>query len=198
MPDMTPAPRRRPLWRLFIMPALAPCRRRGLERLLALCSIRGRRSRRCLAVRRRRNPAGSMIAASVRSPASRSASRSVAADASVTLVSQTATAQAPFTARLGRNPGRGADLRSQIVDRRIQGACRHRRSWSGAVVERELEPSAAAACVGLPDVPQRASIVFDNPSIDRINGPVPMPLARANHVELHGRVADGSPAGSIP
>jgi hypothetical protein len=48
--------------------------------------------------------------------------------------------------------------------------------------------------VGLPAVPQRASIVFDNPSIDRINGAVPMPLARANHVELHGRLAEGSPA----
>ncbi len=45
---------------------------------------------------------------------------------------------------------------------------------------------------GLPDVPQRASIVFDNPSIDRVNGPVQTPLARANHVELHGRLADGS------
>ena len=45
---------------------------------------------------------------------------------------------------------------------------------------------------GLPDVPQRASIVFDNPSIDRVNGPVQTPLARANHVELHGRLAEGS------
>jgi Uncharacterized protein conserved in bacteria (DUF2125) len=45
---------------------------------------------------------------------------------------------------------------------------------------------------GLPDIPQRASIVFDNPSIDRINGPVQTPLARAGRVELHGRLAEGS------
>ena len=48
--------------------------------------------------------------------------------------------------------------------------------------------------VGLPAVPQRASIVFDDPQVDRVNGPVPAPLARARHVELHGRLADGSPA----
>ena len=48
--------------------------------------------------------------------------------------------------------------------------------------------------VGLPAVPQRASIVFDDPSIDRINGSTQTPLARANHVELHGRLAEGSPA----
>ena len=45
---------------------------------------------------------------------------------------------------------------------------------------------------GLPDVPQRASIEFNNPSIDRVNGPVETPLAKANHVELHGRIAEGA------
>ena len=49
-----------------------------------------------------------------------------------------------------------------------------------------------SSVVGLPDVPERASIVFDNPSIDRVNGPVATPLARASRVELHGRLADGS------
>ena len=55
-----------------------------------------------------------------------------------------------------------------------------------------------SSVVGLPAVPERASIVFDNPSIDRVNGPVQTPLARANHVELHGRLAEGSPSRSIP
>src|SRR4029453_2863646 len=49
-----------------------------------------------------------------------------------------------------------------------------------------------SSVTGLPDVPQRASVVFDNPSIERINGPVQTPLARAGHLELHGRLADGS------
>ena len=51
---------------------------------------------------------------------------------------------------------------------------------------------ARSSVVGLPAVPQRASIVFDDPSIDRINGSVQTPLARAKHVELHGRLAEGS------
>ena len=53
---------------------------------------------------------------------------------------------------------------------------------------------ARASVVGLPAIPQRASIVFDDPSIDRVNGSVPAPLARAKHIELHGRLAEGSTA----
>jgi hypothetical protein len=53
---------------------------------------------------------------------------------------------------------------------------------------------ARSSVVGLPDVPQRASIVFDDPSIDRVNTSVQTPLARAKHIELHGRLADGSPS----
>jgi hypothetical protein len=53
--------------------------------------------------------------------------------------------------------------------------------------------TARASVVGLPAVPQRASIVFDDPAIDRVNATVPTPLARARHVELHGRLAGGTP-----
>jgi hypothetical protein len=53
--------------------------------------------------------------------------------------------------------------------------------------------TARASVVGLPAIPQRASIVFDDPSVDRINGPALTPLARATHIELHGRVAEGAP-----
>ena len=35
--------------------------------------------------------------------------------------------------------------------------------------------------------------MFDDPAIDRINGSVQAPLARAKHIELHGRLAEGSP-----
>jgi hypothetical protein len=51
-----------------------------------------------------------------------------------------------------------------------------------------------SSVVGLPAIPQRASLVFDDPSIDRVNGSVQTPLARAKNVELHGRIAEGSPA----
>jgi Uncharacterized protein conserved in bacteria (DUF2125) len=45
-------------------------------------------------------------------------------------------------------------------------------------------------------VPQRASIVFDDPVIDRVAGSSQVPLAGAKHVELHGRIAEGSPSDS--
>jgi hypothetical protein len=50
-----------------------------------------------------------------------------------------------------------------------------------------------ASVFGLPDVPQRASIVFDAPTLARADGSMPVPLAEAGHVELHGRLAEGSP-----
>ncbi len=34
--------------------------------------------------------------------------------------------------------------------------------------------------------------MFDDPAIDRVNGSAQTPLARAKHVELHGRLAEGS------
>ena len=54
---------------------------------------------------------------------------------------------------------------------------------------------ARASVVGLPAVPQRGSIVFDDVAIDRINASsIQVPVARAKHTELHGRVAEGSPS----
>jgi hypothetical protein len=54
---------------------------------------------------------------------------------------------------------------------------------------------ARASVVGLPPVPQRGSIVFDEVAIDRINASsIQVPVARAKHAELHGRIAEGSPS----
>ncbi|SHN78583.1 hypothetical protein SAMN05444170_3712 [Bradyrhizobium erythrophlei] len=54
---------------------------------------------------------------------------------------------------------------------------------------------ARSSVVGLPAIPQRASIVFDDVGIDRVNNnAVQVPVARAKHVELHGRLAEGSTA----
>jgi hypothetical protein len=109
----------------------------------------------------------------------------------VALVSQTAGAAAPFTARLGE-----ILVVAQIYqpDRLIAEF-----KAPASLAEGGQPPSlkvnwtlGRSSVFGLPEVPQRASIVFDNPSIDRVNGPVQTPLARASHVELHGRLADGS------
>ncbi|MCW5705201.1 MAG: DUF2125 domain-containing protein, partial [Bradyrhizobium sp.] len=52
-----------------------------------------------------------------------------------------------------------------------------------------------ASVVGLPAVPQRGSILFDAVAIDRVNSnSIQVPVARAKHVELHGRLAEGSAA----
>jgi len=46
----------------------------------------------------------------------------------------------------------------------------------------------------LPSVPQRGALVFDAPTINRNENGAQTPVARADHVELHGRLVDGSPA----
>jgi len=113
----------------------------------------------------------------------------------VSLISQTAgqaAAQTPVTARLGE-----ILVVAQIYDPKLviaefaapatisdsRGAASMLVNWS----------KARSSVVGLPAIPQRASIVFDDLSIDRMNASVQIPLARAKHVELHGRLADGAP-----
>ena len=99
-------------------------------------------------------------------------------DASVSLVSQTAGAQAPFTAQLGE-----ILVVAQIYQPKLLIA---EFKAPATLADRGQPPSmkvnwtkGRSSVCGLPDVPQRASIVFDDPSIDRVNGPVQTPLARA-------------------
>lgn len=49
-----------------------------------------------------------------------------------------------------------------------------------------------ASVSGLPVTPQRVSMVFDDPALDRISGAVQTPLLRARHLELHTRLVDGA------
>ena len=114
--------------------------------------------------------------------------------ASVSLVSQTAAqaaAQAPVTAKLSE-----ILIVAQVYDPKLliaefsapatvfdpQGGSSMVVNWS----------KARSSVVGLPAIPQRASIVFDDASVDRVNASVQVPLARAKHVELHGRLAEGT------
>jgi len=190
MPEMTPAPRRRPLWRLFIMPAL----------LLVAAVVwsafwfyaASQVGIRADAWAAQEAKAGRVYACGQRSVAGYPFRLEVSCDdASVTLVSQTAGAQAPFTARLEEimviaqiyQPG------LLIADFKAPATLAERGQPPSMKVNWTTGRSSVS---GLPDVPQRASIVFDNPSIDRVNGPVPTPLARAGHVELHGRLVEGS------
>ena len=45
---------------------------------------------------------------------------------------------------------------------------------------------------GTPAAPQRVSLVFDNPAVDRMDGTTRLIMLRAKHIEIHGRMAEGS------
>ncbi len=49
-----------------------------------------------------------------------------------------------------------------------------------------------ASATGLPIVPQRVSLAFDNPAVDRIDNGAQSPLFRATHFEFHTRLLEGS------
>jgi hypothetical protein len=111
--------------------------------------------------------------------------------ASVSLVSQTAS-NVPFTAKLGE-----ILVVAQIYDPKLVIA-EFKSPASIAIPDqsplRVDWSKGRASVVGLPAVPQRGSLVFDDAAIDRINSnSIQVPVARAKHVELHGRLADGSP-----
>src|SRR3981189_1228942 len=192
MSDITLAPRRRPLWRLFIMPALL---------VVAAIAWSGFWFYAASEVGVRADAGAGQEANSGR--VYDCGNRSVAGfpfrlevhcdDASVSLVSQTAGSQPPFTAKLGE-----ILVVAQIYDPKLLIA---EFKAPATISERGQPPSmmvnwskGRSSVVGLPAIPQRASLVFDDPALDRVNGSVQTPLARAKNVELHGRIADGSPA----
>jgi hypothetical protein len=114
--------------------------------------------------------------------------------ARVTLISQTAGAAQPVTINLGE-----IQAVAQIYDPKLLIAEFHAPATisdsPNAPAMQVNWSTARASVVGLPAIPQRASMEFDDVAIDRINNAVPVPVARAKLVELHGRLADGSMLG---
>jgi hypothetical protein len=193
MSDMTLAPRRRPLWRLFIMPVLVLIAAMAWSAFWFYAASQVDVA--ADAWRAREAKSGRVYDCAKRTVAGFPFRLEVRCDgASVSLVSQTAgaaAAQAPVTAKLGE-----ILVVAQIYDPKLLIA---EFTAPATIFERGLSPSmtvnwskARASVVGLPAVPQRASIVFDDAEVDRINESMPAPLARAKHVELHGRLAEGS------
>jgi len=193
MPDMTPAPRRRPLWRLFIMPALLVVAAAAWSAFwfYAASEVDAKAD----AWRAQEARSGRVYDCASRSVAGFPFRLEVRCDgASVSLSAQTAAqaaTQASFTARLGQ-----ILVVSQIYDPKLLIA---EFTAPATIADRGQQhqmivnwSKARSSVVGLPAVPQRASIVFDDASIDRIDGSAQTPLAGAKHIELHGRLADGS------
>ena len=194
MSDMTLAPRRRPLWRLFIMPVLLLITAAAWSVFWFYAASRAEAT--ADAWRAREAKSGRVYDCAKRSVAGFPFRLEVRCDgASVSLQSQTAeqaATQAAITAKLGE-----ILVVAQVYDPKLLIA---EFTAPATISERGQPPSmvvnwskARSSVVGLPAVPQRISLVFDDASIDRINGPVQAPLARAKHIELHGRFVEGSP-----
>ena len=198
MSDMTLAPRRRPLWRLFIVPVLvliAAVAWSGFW-FYAASEVDGAAE----AWRAQEAKSGRVYDCARRSVAGFPFRLEVRCNgASVSLQSQTAgqvATQASFTAKLDEIlvVAQVYDPKRVIAEFTAPATISDRGGPPSMMVNWSL---ARSSVVGLPAIPQRASIVFDDPSIDRINGSVQTPLARAKHVELHGRIADGSPSDHV-
>ena len=190
MSDIPLAPRRRPLWRLFIMPVLVLIAAVAWTAFWFYAASQVEVS--ADAWRAQEAKSGRVYDCAKRSVAGFPFRLEVRCEgATVSLAAQTAGAPAPLTAKLGE-----ILIVAQVYDPKLLIA---EFTAPATVSERGLSPSmtvnwskARASVTGLPAVPQRASIVFDDAEIDRVNGSMPAPLARAKHIELHGRVAEGS------
>ena len=193
MPDITPAPRWRPLWRLFIMPVLL---------LVAAAAWSGfwffaasQVEVKVDAWRAQEAKSGRLYDCAKRAVAGFPFRLEVrCSGASVALRSQTAeqaATRAPVTANLGEIlvVAQIWDPKRLIAEFTAPATISDRGGPPAMLVNWS---KARSSVVGLPAIPQRGSIVFDDPSIDRVNGPVQTPLARAKLVELHGRLAEGS------
>ena len=195
MSDMTLAPRRRRLWRLFIMPVLLLIAAAAWSAFWFFTASEV--EVRADAWRAQEAKSGRVYDCARRSVAGFPFRLEVRCDgASVSLSSQTAeqaATQAMVSAKL-----REILVVAQIYDPKLLIAeFTAPATISGSGLQGSMLANwskARSSVVGLPDVPQRASIVFDDPAIDRVSGSVQTPLARAKHIELHGRLAEGSQA----
>jgi hypothetical protein len=193
MTDMTLATRRRLLWQLFLMPALLLIAAAAWSTFWFFAASEA--EVKADAWRAQEAKSGRTYDCAKRTVAGFPFRLEVRCDgARVSLISQTAgqaAGERPVTAKLGE-----ILVIAQVYDPKLliaeftapatisdsQGVSSMLVNWS----------KARSSVVGLPAVPQRASIVFDDASIDRVNSSVQVPLARAKHVELHGRLADVS------
>ena len=138
MPDMTSAPRRRPLWRLFILPALLVVA--AIAWSVFWFYAASQVDVRADEWRAREAKSGRVYDCGKRSVAGYPFRLEVSCeDASVSLVSQTAGAPSGVLRALERNHGDRADLPAEPADRRLQGAGDVGRARPAAVDEGELD-----------------------------------------------------------
>src|SRR3982074_3702164 len=184
MSDITLAPRRRPLWRLFFMPVLLLIAAAAWSAFWFYAASQVDVMADAWAAQEAKS--GLIFDCAKRSVAGFPFRLEVRCEgASAALVSQTAgqaATQAAITARLGGGLGV-----AQVYDPKLLIA---EFAAPATISDRGQPPSmmvnwskARSSVVGLPAVPQRASIVFDDPEIARLNASAQTPLARARHIE---------------
>lgn len=121
------------------------------------------------------------------------------ADASVALTSQTAeqaASQTPVTAKLAEILVVSQIYQPSLLIAEFRGPATF--ADRGQPPSLQLNwASARSSAAGLPGPPERVSLVFEAPALDRLGGAAPVPLARARHVEMHARQLEG-PAGAAP
>jgi hypothetical protein len=194
MTDMSLAPHRRPLWGLFLMPVLLLIAAAAWSAFWFYAASQA--DVKADAWRAQEAKSGRVYDCAKRTVAGFPFRLEIRCDgASVSLISQTAgqaAGERPLTASLGEIlvVAQVYDPKLLIAEFTAPATVSDSRGTSSMLVNWS---KARSSVVGLPAVPQRASIVFDDASIDRINGSVQVPLARARPVELHGRVAEGAP-----
>jgi len=184
------APRRRPLWRLFIAPILLVIAAAAWSGFWFYAASQV--GVRADAWRAQEAKSGRNFDCAKRSVAGFPFRLEISCEnASVALVSQTA-GNTPFTAKLGE-----ILVVAQIYD--PQRVIAEFKSPASVAIPEQAPlrvdwSRGRASVVGLPAVPQRGSLVFDDVAIDRVNAnSIQVPIGRAKHVELHGRLAEGSP-----
>lgn len=189
MPDSIKLPRRRPLWPVFVMPALVVIAAIGWSAFWFYAASQV--DHEVDVWRAREAKAGRVYDCAKRSVAGFPFRLEVTCeDASVTLVSQTAngTADTPVTARLGKILVIGQIYTPGLLIAEFTAPA--------TLAARGEQPAmqvnwttARSSIAGLPGIPQRVALVFDAPAVDRLNSGVAVPLARAAHAELHTQLA---------
>jgi len=111
--------------------------------------------------------------------------------ARVSLVSQTAS-RTPFTAKLDN-----IRVVAEITDpRRVTAEFTAPATLTDEATQTSFAVNWSRGysnVVGLPAAQRGGSIAFDDPTVDRLDGSVHVPLVRARQIELQGRLAGGSP-----
>jgi hypothetical protein len=193
MSDLQVAPRRRRLWTVFVAPVLLLLLAVGWSVFWFVAA--GQVDRSVDDWRAREAASGRVYDCAQRSVGGYPFRLEVTCDgASVTLRAQTAdqaAAQTPVTAKLGK-----IVVVAQVYDpQRLIAAFAAPATLTDAN-QRPLTvvnwTAARASIAGLPGVPQRVALVFDDLAIDRVESTMQVGLARAKHVELHGRMAEVS------